>query len=803
MDDHEHISNGIQKFDGRNYAYWSDRVKTYLTALGVDIWYSVVNGYVIPNNAPTDPNEKKLMSCNSKARHVILASLTPTIASKVMGCNTAKEVWDKLKNIYEGDPKVKQVKLQRHRAEFENLKMNEKEDIATYLLRVDEVVNAIRGLGEAIDESLVVQKVLRSLLLKYDAKVSAIEETRDLTKMTMDELHGTLMAYEMRTGTESDQTNNEAAFKAIKKTKDKDNDLDEEIANFVRRFQKGSGRYKGKSPLKCFNCGRIGHIVENCYYKKRSLNNKKSFYSKDDDISSDESDEEDNGGEVLFITQENQDDDHKNSKEEEIICEEDSDEETNLDSFWGYKDNAESEQEDENLEKLKHVETENSKLRNTNIILKGELSSCEEENYKLQKTINSLKEQLEDYEKLKAELDHTKGELLLTTKRLKKFEKSTEKLDEILSSQRSPNDKTGLGYNDSLKTTKQEKEVENDETNTPERVEQQDRKIEFRRNETSRRSSPIRYESNHYEGNYRRIDCEPRWTTPQRRSLTPRYQNFFLGHCYTCGNFGHKAINCRINERNNYASYMNGENSRYENVRRPFNRNYNPFDPLMDQNIVCYKCNNLGHKARDCRKMKEDNHMPNVCIPTTTWKRKEIPHNENFRIALVAKECKEEDEWLIDSGCSSHMTGDQSKFVSLKKKGGNVAFGDDSSTKILGKGIVKLGSENVKAGKVLLVEDLKHNLLSVSKMCDQGYTLTFDSRKCKIRENNSGRLVATATRRPNNIYILDMKKREKTEATQKDSKEENVPKTKNKDEVLLSATCLGGAAPKKKVTFFH
>jgi hypothetical protein len=69
------------------------------------------------------------------------------------------------------------------------------------------------------------------------------------------------------------------------------------------------------------------------------------------------------------------------------------------------------------------------------------------------------------------------------------------------------------------------------------------------------------------------------------------------------------------------------------------------------------------------------------------------------------------------------MTGDQRKFVSLKKKGGNVAFGDDSFTKIPGKGTVKLGSENVKEGKVLLVEDLKHNLLSVSKICDQGYTL--------------------------------------------------------------------------------
>jgi hypothetical protein len=192
-----------------------------------------------------------------------------------------------------------------------------------------------------------------------------------------------------------------------------------------------------------------------------------------------------------------------------------------------------------------------------------------------------------------------------------------------------------------------------------------------------------------------------------------------------------------------------------------------------------------------------------VPMPTIVWRRKEIPNNEDCQIELTDEECKEEDEWNIDSGCSSHMTRNQDKFISLKRKGGNVAFGDDSSVKILGEGVVDLGRKNVKEKNVLLVEDLKHNLLSVSKMCDQGYTLTFDSRKCKIKENNSGRLVATATRRLNNIYILDMKKRENIEATQKDSKEEKVPKTKNKDEVLLSATCSGGAAPKKRVTFCH
>jgi len=82
-------------------------VQNYLIALGVDISYVVVNGYVIPKDAPTDPNDKKPVSCNSIARHVTLGALTPTIASKVMGCNTTKEVWNKLKIIYEGDPKVK------------------------------------------------------------------------------------------------------------------------------------------------------------------------------------------------------------------------------------------------------------------------------------------------------------------------------------------------------------------------------------------------------------------------------------------------------------------------------------------------------------------------------------------------------------------------------------------------------------------------------------------------------------------------------------------------------------------------
>ena len=114
-----------------------------------------------------------------------------------MHCKSAKEIWDKLKKVYEGDDKVKKAKLQTHKRIFERLTMKEEEDIAGYLQRVDEVVNTMRGLGEIIEESKVIEKVLRSLPTRFDYKVSEIEEIRDLDTLNTDALHGIITAYEM------------------------------------------------------------------------------------------------------------------------------------------------------------------------------------------------------------------------------------------------------------------------------------------------------------------------------------------------------------------------------------------------------------------------------------------------------------------------------------------------------------------------------------------------------------------------------------------------------------------------------
>jgi hypothetical protein len=137
-----------------------------------------------------------------------------------------------------------------------------------------------------------------------------------------------------------------------------------------------------------------------------------------------------------------------------------------------------------------------------------------------------------------------------------------------------------------------------------------------------------------------------------------------------------------------------------------------------------------------------------------TWIRKHNQYsNEEFILALQAK--KKKRGWYVDSGYSKHMIGDRDKFLTLRKeRDGSVSFRNDDSTKIIGKGKVIIWNKNTKAENVLLVEDMKHNLLSVSHMCDQGHKVTFDSQKCEIIEEGSGKLIATMEITSSNIYVL-------------------------------------------------
>ena len=90
--------------------------------------------------------------------------------------------------------------------------------------------------------------------------------------MTNDELHGILTAYEMRIW-QNEPSRKEAPFKST--LKNHSENLNDEEALFISKLERGTGKYKGKLPLKCFNCGRIGHFSSKCTYTKQDENEEK------------------------------------------------------------------------------------------------------------------------------------------------------------------------------------------------------------------------------------------------------------------------------------------------------------------------------------------------------------------------------------------------------------------------------------------------------------------------------------------------------------------------------------------------
>ncbi|XP_010534731.1 PREDICTED: uncharacterized protein LOC104810237 [Tarenaya hassleriana] len=203
MSNHGSTSLGftpLPRLNKTNYNNWSIQMRALLGAQ--DAWEVVENGYIEESSGTSTPAQlktlKEMRMKDKTALYLMFQAVDEASFEKIAGATTSKEAWETLQKVFKGADRVKQVRLQTLRGELEAMKMKESEDVSSYISRVQTVVNQLKHNGETLDDARVVEKILRSLTDDFENVVCAIEESKDLAKITIDELTGSLEAHEQR-----------------------------------------------------------------------------------------------------------------------------------------------------------------------------------------------------------------------------------------------------------------------------------------------------------------------------------------------------------------------------------------------------------------------------------------------------------------------------------------------------------------------------------------------------------------------------------------------------------------------------
>ncbi|GJR17956.1 zf-CCHC domain-containing protein [Tanacetum coccineum] len=383
-------------------------------------------------------------------------------------CNTAKEIWKTLLITHQGNSQVKDNKIDLLVQQYEQFVISEDESIDGAFARFNTIITSLKALDEGYSSKNYVRKLLMALHPKWRAKVTAIEESKDLTSLSLDELIGNLKVHKMIIKKDSKIVKvkverKSIALKAKKESSDEEcstsGSEDEEYTMAVRDFKKffkRRGRFarqprnnkktlqrirdnkNDKSDRKCFRCGDPNHLIGECP-KLPKDKNQRAFVGCSWCDSGEEDDEKVKNETCLVA--------HASSE----VCSESSyfsDENSSI-------DNLALDNEYDKLCKM------SLKIITMNKRLKATRNNSENELRELKDKLSTLKKNKRvNLDCAKCHTLKIKNEKLKEeSTRLNKFEKSTHCLNKMLSNQKPPDDILGLEFNSFEASSSRTKEI--------------------------------------------------------------------------------------------------------------------------------------------------------------------------------------------------------------------------------------------------------------------------------------------------------------------------------------------------------
>ena len=257
----------IPKLTKDNYDLWSIQMRALLGTQ--DVMEIVEDGYNEPESKEAETalkeDQKTILYTerkkDCKARSIIYQGLDEATFAIIFSATTSKEIWETLQKTYRGADKVKRIRLQTLRCEFESLRMKPSESISDYYARIISISNQMRRNGEFLTDLRIIEKILRSLDCRFNFIVVTWEELKEVRTMSLEELVGSLQAHEQKLYRDDDKTPEHAL-----QTKLSLNDKRHEQGG---TFQRGRGRdsrnsnSRGRSGRGQYRGGQQNHGQQN------------------------------------------------------------------------------------------------------------------------------------------------------------------------------------------------------------------------------------------------------------------------------------------------------------------------------------------------------------------------------------------------------------------------------------------------------------------------------------------------------------------------------------------------------------
>ena len=236
-----------------DYFYWKNRMTWFLKS--IDLWDVIEDGPHIPTKIENgvvvskpkqewDEVDRKKVQSNAKVIHYLYCAIDRNEYGYICQCKSAKDIWRLLEIIHEGNNKVKESKINILMHSYELFFMKDDESIVEMFTRFTNIINELQALGKVYTESEKVMKILRSLPKKWEIKLTVIQEAKDLTKLPLEKLIGSLMAYEITMKSRQkveDMKKKSIIFKASiidKEEEEEASEEDEDLALIIGKFKK-------------------------------------------------------------------------------------------------------------------------------------------------------------------------------------------------------------------------------------------------------------------------------------------------------------------------------------------------------------------------------------------------------------------------------------------------------------------------------------------------------------------------------------------------------------------------------------